>query len=68
MITISLFCCWEKVFLLMMNICAIGKNVTEHHYLKKNIFTVTEILEDATDADYLHAKRVCKSFEIKNLE
>ena len=24
-------------------------------------------MEDITDADYVHAKRVCKSFEIKNL-
>ena len=25
-------------------------------------------MEDITDADYAHAKRVCKEFEIKNLE
>ena len=24
-------------------------------------------MEDTTDADYMHAKRVCKDFEIKNL-
>ena len=24
-------------------------------------------MEDITDADYAHAKRVCKGFEIKNL-
>ena len=24
-------------------------------------------MEDITDADYIHAKRVCKDFEIKNL-
>ena len=24
-------------------------------------------MEDITDADYMHAKRVCKNFEIKNL-
>ena len=24
-------------------------------------------MEDITDADYTHAKRVCKEFEIKNL-
>ena len=24
-------------------------------------------MEDITDADYVHAKRVCKDFEIKNL-
>ena len=26
------------------------------------------IMENITDADYVHAKRVCKDFEIKNLE
>ena len=25
-------------------------------------------MEDITDADYTHAKRVCKYFEIRNLE
>ena len=25
-------------------------------------------MEDITDADHVHAKRVCKGFEIKNLE
>ena len=25
-------------------------------------------MEDSTDADYTHAKRVCEDFEIKNLE
>ena len=24
-------------------------------------------VEDITDADYMHAKRICKDFEIKNL-
>ena len=24
-------------------------------------------MEDITDADYAHAKRICKDFEIKNL-
>ena len=24
-------------------------------------------MEDITDADYMHAKRVCKDFEIKNV-
>ena len=24
-------------------------------------------MEDITDADYMHAKRVCKDFKIKNL-
>ena len=43
----------------------IGKNSIKRNYLKKKIFIVS--LEDITDADYVHAKRVCKDFEIKNL-
>ena len=40
------------------------KNLMKQYYLKKKIFT----MEDITDADYVHTKRVCKDFEIKNLE
>ena len=43
----------------------IGKNSTKHHYLKKEILTDSQLnMEDITDADYAHAKRVCKDFEI----
>ena len=43
----------------------IGKNSTKHHYLKKKILTDSQLnMEDITDADYAHAKRVCKDFEI----
>ena len=41
-ITISLFYCCEKVFILL-NISMIGKNSMKQRYLKKKIFTVTEI-------------------------
>ena len=34
----------------------------KHHCLKKKNF-----MEDFTDADYIHAKRVYKNFEIKSL-
>ena len=40
MITISLFYCCEKVFILM-NIWMIGKSSVKHDYLKKKIFIVT---------------------------
>ena len=43
----------------------IGKNSMKHHYVKKKIFTVT--MEDITDADGSHSKRICKDFETKNL-
>ena len=65
MITISLVYCCEKVFILM-NILMIGKNSMKHHYLKKKIYSHLN-MEDLTDADYAHKKRVCKDFEIKNL-
>ena len=34
---------------------------------KFNETTLPEKLMNITDADYMHAKRVCKGFEIKNL-
>ena len=39
----------------------------KRRYLKKNISFNYLNMEDITDADYPHAKRVCKDFEIKNL-
>ena len=49
-----------------MNIWLIGKNLMKHHYLKKDFYS-NLIIEDITEADYTHAKRVFKDFEIKNL-
>ena len=45
----------------------IGKNSMKLHYLKKKIFYSKLNMEDITDVDYVHGKRVCKDFEIKNL-
>ena len=39
----------------------------KHHYLKKKYFCGHANIEDNTDADYAHTKRVCKDFELKNL-
>ena len=50
-----------------MNIWIIGKNTIKHCYLKKKIFFCHLNMQDNTDADYTHAKRVYKDFEIKNL-
>ena len=63
--TISLFYCCEKVFILM-NIWMTGKNSTKHHYHKNKIFSHLN-MENITDAHYVHAKRVCKDFEIKKI-
>ena len=39
----------------------------KHHYLEKKDFYSNSNMEDITDADYMHAKKVWKDFEIKNL-
>ena len=43
-----------------------AKSLMKHHCLKKKIFSNLNI-EDIRDAGYMHAKRVCKDFEIKTL-
>ena len=45
----------------------IGKDSMKHHYLKKKIFYSHLNMEDITDADYVHIKRVCKDFKIRYL-
>ena len=64
MILINLFFCEEKVFLLM-TISVIGKSLMKQHCLKRENFIVN--MEEITDAYYMHGRRVCKDFEIKNL-
>ena len=39
----------------------IGKNLMKHHYPRRRLYM------QITDADYAHAKKVCKDFEIKIL-
>ena len=39
----------------------------KHHYLKKENFCSHLNMEDITDADFAHAKRLYKDFEIKML-
>ena len=67
MITISLFYCCEKVFILI-NIWMIGKNLLKLYFLKKEHFYSHLNMEDVTDPDQAHTKKVCKSFEIKFLK
>ena len=52
---------------ILTNIWMIGKKLTKRHYLKEKDFYSYLNMEDYTDADYAHAKRVCKDFEIKYL-
>ena len=46
----------------------IGKKLTETSLSEKQDFYNHPNMEDITDADYAHAKRVCKDFETKHLE
>ena len=48
-----------------MTISVIGKILMKQHCLKKKNFIVN--MKEITDADYMHGRRVCKDFEIKNL-
>ena len=43
------------------------ENLNEASSPQKEDFYSHPNMEDITDADYTHAKRVCKDFEIKNL-
>ena len=54
------FCCEEKVFILM----SIWMNETS--FPQKEEFYSNLNMEDITDVYYMHAKRACKDFEIKN--
>ena len=53
MITISLSCFYENVFILP-NIWMIAKNSMKHHYLKKEDFSSHLNMDYITDADYAH--------------
>ena len=43
------------------------EKLMKHHCLKREEFYSNLNMEDITDSDYMHAKRVWKDFEIKNL-
>ena len=56
--------------LIFMNMWMVRKNSVKHYCLNEKIFTVTQIwkiLLQMEDADYTHAKGVCRYFEINNL-
>ena len=64
-ISINLFCCCEKVYpkITHMNTWTVGKNSLPQ---KKGFYSHLNI-EDITNANFKHAKRVRKDFEIKHL-
>ena len=67
MISINSFCCSEKVFI-FMSIWMIGKSLMKQHYLKKKKKNTNFNIEEISDSGYMHGKRVCKDFEIENLD
>ena len=66
MIAISLFCCYEKVFILHEYMDHWEK-FNETSVPQKEDFYSHLNAVDITDADYARAKRVSEDFEIKNL-
>ena len=44
-----------------------GKGLMKQHSLEKKTFHSNPNMEDITDAYYIHVKRACKDFKIKNL-
>ena len=52
-----------------MKLWMIGKNSIKHNYMipQKEDFHSHLNMEDITDVDYAHEKRVCKDFDIKDL-
>ena len=49
-----------------MNLWIHGKNLMKHHCWKKDDFYSNVNMDSITDVDYMHTKRVCNYFEIKN--
>ena len=45
----------------------IGKKFNETSLAEREDFYSHLYMEDNTNADYMHAKRVCKNFETENL-
>ena len=67
MISIRLFYYCGKVFNLI-NIWMIRKRLMKIYYLKKKIYFYSQLnMEDITETDYMHARKVCKDFKIKNI-
>ena len=58
MISKKLFCCEEKVFILMSK--WLNGKFQWTSLLEKEEFYNNLNMEDITDAEYVHAKRVCK--------
>ena len=61
MISIYLFCCKEKVFILMSTKLN-GKSLMKQHYLKKEEFNNNLNMGDIIEVDYMNAEGFCKGF------
>ena len=67
MISISLFYCCEKVFTHTNKFMDDWEKFNEISLPGNEDFHNNLNMEDITNADYAHAKRVCKDFKIRNL-
>ena len=46
----------------------IRKKLMKIYYLKKKIYFYSQLnMEDITETDYMHARKVCKDFKTKNI-
>ena len=66
MISVSLVYCCKRV-LILISLSMIEKNSMKFHYLKKKKFPCHVNIEDITDGNYVHTKRICKYLKIINL-
>ena len=66
-ILINLFCCRAERCLSLWIHGWLGKKLNDTSLFEKENFYSHLNMEDLTDTDYTHAKRVCNNFEIKNL-
>ena len=51
-----------------MNTRIVGKDLMKHHYQIKKAFYSQLYLEDITDKDYTHARKVFEEFKLKNMK
>ena len=65
-ISVHLFCCFQKFFT-HSSTWVIGKKINEISLREKKDFCSHLNMEYITEADYRHAKRACKDFEITDL-
>ena len=67
MTSLNLFCCYFAIIHYPNEYMNDWEKFNETSLSEKKNFYSHLIMEDNTDEDYAHTKRVCKDFEIANL-